>query len=79
MQQCLPLFRAHVGVLIAKHELDSVEKVRFAWPVTPHDDVMACAERLCYRLLLIGPETLDDNLAVEKEVQANNSCNIVSM
>ena len=62
MEECLPLLGPEVGVLVAEDELDGVEKVGLAGPISTDHHIMAGVEGLYDRLLPVGFEPLDDDL-----------------
>ena len=66
MEECLPLLRPEVGVLVREDELDGVEEVGLARAVPPDDDVVAGVEGLDHGLLAVGLEALDDHLRAKK-------------
>ena len=62
MQECLPLFRPEVRVLVAEDELDGVEKVGLAGAISTNHNVVAGIKGLYDGLLPVGFESLDDHL-----------------
>ena len=71
VEECLPLLRPEVGVLVREDELDGVEEVGLARAVPPDNHVVAGVEGLHHGLLAVGLEALDDYLKSIKKSSKN--------
>ena len=54
MEECLPLFAAHVVVVVAEHEAHGREEVALARAIASDDDVTLWRKGLDLRLILVA-------------------------